>query len=173
LAYDSAEVLSVLLCFVLLILIINHPPLKTHIVPLWDKYLGELNPYAKINVKTAKELENEEVIESVFLSNKELANEDTNKQRAVFIKAKNIFQKYRNFKSIYANVLHIMTKICDIAEKWKKLGKNSLVFEFFSILLWKDVKKSGFVFTLGSILTLFLYIMPLRYIILFGGEEYE
>ena len=119
LLYNPAQILGTLAGIILLLFAINNPLIKRTLDPIMNNYFFKeelMNPYARENVKSLKEFEQENVMKNVYAKSEK--EEHENVKKAKKLEKKEGF--YRSFKRIYLSVLHTFGKACDFLEKFKK-----------------------------------------------------
>ncbi len=119
LMYNPAQILAVAALILLLVFVMNNPACKRVLDPFMHKYFFReelMNPYARQNVKSLSEFEEENVMQHTYSKDAEADTDEVKK--AAKLKKKEGF--YRSFKRIYLSLSDFFGKACDFLEKFKK-----------------------------------------------------
>ena len=116
--YNPNQFLCNLMVILFILFGINNPYLRRKIDPIVKLYFFRddlMNPYARQNIQTLKEFEDEQLMRKIYdkKETKSKAEKDAEK-----LKKKEWL--YKNLKRNYLSILHMFVKIADVLEKIKK-----------------------------------------------------
>jgi hypothetical protein len=120
LLYEPNQVLCNLMITLFILFGINNPSFRKVADPIMNKYFFRadlINPYAKVNVSSQVEKDDEYLINKIYIK-KQKTNQDKENKKVDNVKKEKGF--YQTFKKIYLSLLHTLIAITDKLEKLKK-----------------------------------------------------